>query len=99
MRVYNIFGNIGLFIFSCAFFKIERMTNKKEITSIKTLSFLPKKSNNQIILIFNDLQNEMDSISILNFIFIITVYVCIEYLSDIFFQLGLNLYYSIISFF
>ena len=92
MRVYDIIGNIGLFIFSCVFYKIERMTNKKEITSQKTLSFLPTKSNNQIILIFNDSQDEMDSISVLNFIFIITVYACIEYLSDIFYQLGLKIF-------
>ena len=49
--VHEIFQYIGVFIFFFFFYKIERMTNKKEITSQKTLSFLPTKSNNQIILI------------------------------------------------
>jgi hypothetical protein len=86
-KVYEIFRNIGVFIFSCIFYHFEKMSNKKEISS-----FPSNKSNNQIILIFNDLQDEIVSISILNFIFIITVYVCIEYLSDIFSQLGLKIF-------
>ena len=64
------------------------MINKKEITFHKTST----KSNNQILLIFNDSVDEMGSISILNLLFIITVYTCIEYLSDIFSQLGLMIF-------
>ena len=92
MSVYEIFRNIGVFIFSCVFYKIEKMTDKKEITSQRTLSFSSTKSNNQLILIFNDSQDEMGSISNLNFLFVITIYVCIEYLSDIFSQLGLMIF-------
>ena len=77
--VHEIFRNIGVFIFACFFYKIDKS------------SFPSAKSTNDIILIFNDSEDEMNSISILNFIFIITIYVCTEYLSDIFFQLGLKL--------
>ena len=87
-NVFEIFRNIGVFIFSCFFYIIERMINKKEITFHKTST----KSNNQILLIFNDSVDEMGSISILNLLFIITVYTCIEYLSDIFSQLGLMIF-------
>jgi len=64
------------------------MLNKKKVTS----SFSSTNSNSEIIYIFNDLEDEIGSISILNFIFVITVYVCIEQLSDIFFQLGLMIF-------
>jgi len=77
--VHEIFRNIGVFIFACFFYKIDKS------------SFSSEKSTNEIILIFNDSEDEINSISILNFIFIITIYVCTEYLSDIFFQLGLKL--------
>jgi len=92
IRIYDIFRNIGVFTFSCVFYKIETMSNKKEITFQKTSTISSTKSSNQIILIFNDLQDEIDNISILNFIFVITVYVCIEYLSDIFYQLNLKIF-------
>ena len=91
-RVYDIFKSIGVFIFSCVFYKIETMPNKKEITSQRISSFPSIKSNNQIILIFNDLQDEMDSFSNLNILFLITIYVCVEYLSDIFYQLKLKIF-------
>jgi len=91
-RVYEIFRNIGVFIFGCVFYKIEAMLNKKKVTSQRTSSFSSAKSNNEIIYIFNDLEDEKGSISILNFLFVITVYVCIEQLSDIFFQLGLMIF-------
>jgi len=91
-RVYEIFRNIGVFIFACVFYKIEAMLNKKKITSQRTLSFSSAKSNTEIIYIFNDLEENIRSISILNFIFVITIYVCIEQLSDIFFQLGLMIF-------
>jgi len=91
-RVYEIFKNIGVFIFACVFYKIEAMKNKKKVSSQRTLSFSSTKSNNEIIYIFNDLEDEIGSISILNFIFVITIYVCIEQLSDIFFQLGLMIF-------
>jgi len=81
-RIYEIFKNIGVFIFACVFYKIEVMLNKKKVTS----SFSSTNSNSEIIYIFNDLEDEIGSISILNFIFVITVYVCIEQLSDIFFN-------------
>jgi len=68
------------------------MLNKKKITSQRTSSFSSTKSNTEIIYIFNDLEKNIRSISILNFIFVITVYVCIEQLSDIFFQLGLMIF-------
>ena len=89
--VHEIFKYIGVFIFSCVFYKIEKMCNKNEKTYQKTSSFSSIKSNCQIILIFNDSQNEIDSI-ILNFIFIITVYVCIEFLAYIFSNLGLMIF-------
>jgi len=91
-RVYEIFKNIGVFIFACVFYKIEAMKNKKKVSSQRTLSFSSAKSNNEIIYIFNDIEDEIGSISILNFIFVITIYVCIEQLSDIFFQLGLMIF-------
>ena len=81
MSVYEIFRNIGVFIFSCVFYKIEKMTDKKEITSQRTLSFSSTKSNNQLILIFNDSQDEIGNISNLSFIFVITICVCIDFLS------------------
>ena len=90
--VHEIFRNIGIFIFGCVFYKIEEMLNKKEIASHKTSKNSSKESNNQISLIFNDSQEEIDSISILNFIFVITTYVCIEYLSDIYYQLDLRIF-------
>ena len=90
-RVYEVFKNIGVFIFACVLYKIEAMKNKKKISSQRTLSFSSAKSNNEIVYIFNDKEDEISDISILNFIFVITIYVCIEQLSDIFFQLGLNL--------
>jgi len=91
-RVYEIFKNIGVFVFACTFYKIETMQNKKKVSSQRTLSFSSAKSNNEITYIFNDIEDEIGSISILNFIFVITVYVCIEQLSDIFFQLGLMIF-------
>jgi len=91
-RVHEIFRNIGVFIFACTFYKIEAMLNREEMTSHKIESYSSKESNNQIILIFNDLNDEMGSISILNFIFVITIYVCIENLSDIYDQLGLMIF-------
>ena len=70
--VHEIFKYIGVFIFSCVFYKIERMTNKKEITSHKIKSYSSEKTNNnQIILIFNDSQDEIGNISILTFSFIL----------------------------
>jgi len=90
--VYEIFRNIGIFVFACVFYKIEVMLNKKKVTSQRTSSFSSAKSNNEIVLIFNELENEIGNISILNFIFVITIYVCIEQLSDIFFQLGLMIF-------
>ena len=90
--VHEIFKYIGVFIFSCVFYKIEKMCNKNEKTYQKTSSFSSIKSNSQIILIFNDSQNEIDSISILNFIVVITVYVCIEFLAYIFSKLGLMIF-------
>ena len=91
-RVHDIFRNIGVFIFSCVFYKIERMSSKKHINYKRANSFSSTKSINQIILIFNDSENEMGSISVLNFLFVITLYVCIDYLSDIFLQLGLIIF-------
>ena len=76
-RVHEIFRNIGVFIFAFIFYKFNTSS---------------AKSSNEIILIFNDSEDEMGSISALNFIFVITIYVCIEYLSDIFFQLGLMIF-------
>ena len=70
-RVHEIFRNIGIFIFACAFYKFETVSNKKEITSHKITSYSSKESNDQIILIFNDLNNEMGNISILIFSFIL----------------------------
>ena len=90
--VHEIFRNIGVFIFGCAFYKFEKILNKKEITFHKTPSNSSKESNNQIILIFNDSQEEIGSISILNFIFVISTYVCIEYLSDIYYNLKLRIF-------
>ena len=90
--VHEIFQNIGVFLLSIVFYKIETMSNKKEINSQRILSYSSTKSNNQIILIFNDSEEEMGSISILSFIFLITIYVCIEFLAEIFFQLGLNIF-------
>ena len=92
MSVYEIFRNIGVFIFSCVFYKIEKMIDKKEITSQRTLSFSSTKSNNQIILIFNDSQDEMGSFSILSFIIVITIFVCIQFLAEIFYILGLRIF-------
>ena len=85
--VHEIFQYIGVFIFSCVFYKIERILNKKEITS-----FSSKKSNSQKILIFNDSENKMGRISNLSFILIITIYVCINYLAEIFYQLDLKIF-------
>ncbi len=45
-----------------------------------------------MILIFNNSQDEIGYISILNFLFIITVYVCFEFLKDIFYELDLNIF-------
>ena len=89
--VHEIYRNIGLFIFGCIFYKFEKILNKKEITFHKAPSNSSKESDNQIILIFNDSQEEIGSISILNFIFVITTYVCIENLSDVYYNLELNL--------
>ena len=69
--VHEIFQNIGVFLLSIVFYKIETMSNKKEINSQRILSYSSTKSNNQIILIFNDSEEEMGSISILIFSFII----------------------------
>jgi len=90
--VHEIFQYIGIFIFSIVFYKIERICNKKEITSQRTLSFSSTKSNNQIILIFNDSQDKMGSFSILSFIIVITIYVCIQFLAEIFYILGLRIF-------
>ena len=92
VRVHDIFRNLSVFIFSCVLYKIEVMSSKKDITYKRELKFSSVKSKNQIILIFNDSENEIGSISVLNFLFIITLYVCIEYLSDIFYQLGLKIF-------
>ena len=91
-RVHEIFRYIGVFIVACVFYKIEAIPNKKEITSHNIASYSSKESNDQIILIFNDLNDEIGSISILNFIIVITIYVCIEYLSDIYDELGLIIF-------
>ena len=80
--VHEIFQYIGAFIFSCVFYKIERTVNKKEITS----------PNSEKILIFNDSQDKLSSISNLSFIFVITAYVCIEFLAEIFYQLNLKIF-------
>ena len=88
--VHEIFQNIGVFLLSIVFYKIETMSNKKEITSHEIISSSTIKSNNEIILIFNDSQDEIDNISILSFILVITIYVCIEFLAEIFSKLGLN---------
>ena len=90
--VHEIFRYIALFIFGCTFYKFEKILNKKEITSYKTPSNSSKESNNQIILIFNDSQEEIGSISILNFIFVITTYVYFENLSDIYYNLKLRIF-------
>ena len=66
------------------------MSNKKEITSQRELSFSTMRSNSEIILILSDSQDEIDNISILSFILVITIYVCIEFLAEIFSKLGLN---------
>jgi len=88
--VHEIFRNIGVFIFGCIFYKIE-MLNKKVLTSHK-ISINSSRESNNIILIFNNSQNEIGSISILNLIFVITTYICIEYLSDIYYRLGLKIF-------
>ena len=62
------------------------MENKKEITSHEIKSSSTIKSNNEIILIFNNSQDEIDNIPILNILFIIIIYVCFEFLKDIFYQ-------------
>jgi len=68
------------------------MENKKEITSHEIKSSSTIKSNNEIILIFNNSQDEIDNIPILNILFIIIIYVCFEFLKDIFYQLDLNIF-------
>ena len=77
--VHKLFQYIGAFIFSCILYKIETMSNKKEVTSQRTLSCSIMRSNSEIILIFNDSQDQIDNISILSFIFVITINVSIEY--------------------
>ena len=74
--VNKIFQYIGIIIFSYVFYKIKEST----------------KSNSEMILIFNNSQDEIGYISILNFLFIITVYVCFEFLKDIFYELDLNIF-------
>jgi len=69
--VQEIFQYIGIFIFSCVFYKIERMTNKKEIVSHEVKSSSTIKPNNEIILIFNDSQDEIGNISNLVLTFIL----------------------------
>ena len=90
--VHKIFQYIGVFFFSCILYKIETKSNKKEIRSKRTSLFSTMRSNNEIILIFNESQDEIGNISNLSFIFIITVYVCIEFLAEIFYKLGLNIF-------
>ena len=90
--VHEVFQNIGAFIFSIVFYKIEKMYNKKEITSQRELSYSSTKSNNQLILIFNDSQDEIGNISNLSFIFVITICVCIDFLSELFYILGLRIF-------
>ena len=76
--VHEIFRNIGVF-------------NKKVLTSHK-ISINSSRESNNIILIFNNSQNEIGSISILILIFVITTYIYIEYLSDIYYRLGLKIF-------
>jgi len=87
--IHEIFQYIGVFIFSCVFYKIEKICNKKETTS---QSFSSRKSNKEIILIFYNSQDKVGRISNLSFIFIITIYVCIYYLAEIFYQLELKIF-------
>ena len=65
-------------IFSYIFYKIETISSTY--------------SDNEIILNFNNSQNERSSNSILNFLFIITAYIFIEYLARIFSSLGLMIF-------
>ena len=44
------------------------------------------------ILIFNDSQDKLDSISNLSYIFVITAFVCIQFLAEIFYQLNLKIF-------
>ena len=87
--VHEIFQYIGIFIFSCI---IERISNKNEIISQGVLSLLTERSDSKAILIFKDSQDEIGRISILNFIFVITVNVCLVFLAEIFYQLGLKIF-------
>ena len=89
--VHEIFKYIGVFIFSCFLYIIETKSNKKKMISHR-LSSSSDKTDSQIILIFNDLKDENSDISILNILFIITVFVCIEYLSDIVSKLNLIIF-------
>ena len=65
ISVHEIFHYIGIFIASCIFYKKEAMSNKNEITSKRTSILSRMSSNNEIILIFNDSQEKMGSISFL----------------------------------
>ena len=69
--VHEIFRYIGIFIFSYILYKKEIMSNKKEITSKRTSLISTMRSNSEIILVFNDSQDEIVNISILIFSFII----------------------------
>jgi hypothetical protein len=86
--VHKIFQYIGIFICSCI---IERISNKNEISSQRVFSFLTARSDSKAILIFKDSQDEIGKISILSFIFVITVNVCLVILAETVYQLGLNL--------
>ena len=90
--VHEILQYIGIFIFSCIFYKIERICNKKKITSKRALSFLTARSNSQKILIFKDSQDGIGRFSMLIFLFVITVNVCFVFLAEIFYQLGLKIF-------
>ena len=89
VTVHEIFQYIGIFIFSCI---IERISNKNEIISQGVLSLLTERSDSKAILIFKDSQDEIGRISILNFIFVITVNVCLVFSAEIFYQLGLKIF-------
>ena len=81
--IYEIFKYIGVFIFACVLHKIESFTFRKELTIHRSTCSSSKRKTYQTIIVFNDSQDEINNISILNFIFIITLYVSITYLSDL----------------
>ena len=87
--VHKIFQYIGIFICSCI---IERISNKNEISSQRVFSFLTARSDSKAILIFKDSQDEIGKISILSFIFVITVNVCLVILAETVYQLGLKIF-------